>query len=199
MRNKTKLTALCVAITIGLSMFFFPPKEIWAWIAANYWRVQLDAAPDDNVQLIVDKIANLDKAGIPKLANALGADRECISWAAKQELLRKLDYWQVLSNTEINLRLKIMAEALAKEVDNFRSSARTDAADLAAKILLLLRKGRGADVEESLCAVEKVIRADHFMREDHFVEETKQAADSLLNSTISALRNTMAKMDQTLH
>ncbi len=157
--NKTKLVAVVVAMSLGAAASYLPLRETLAWIRAHYWRQQLAVAADDGVQMIIRKIGQLDKAGIPILAQSLGSDRACVAWAAKQELWRLLENWRYFPAKECTSRLQILAEALAQEVDHFSPAGRSDAAELATRILVRPLEGRGVDSYKLLTATEKVLRS----------------------------------------
>jgi hypothetical protein len=157
--NKSKLIAILAALVLGVVASLLPVNKIRDWIKAQYWGLQLDVATDDQVELVIGKIVELDQAGIPILVKALGSDRERVSSIAKEELLRLLDNWQNLSARQHTARLEVLAVALAGRLDHFGPAARSDAVDLATRILLRPLKGRGGNSDKLLTDTEKVLRS----------------------------------------
>ena len=120
----------------GMVGLFFTGLQVYPRCAASYWRRQLDDAPEERVEVILDRITELDEAGIPVLVDALGSERETVALAAKRRLLDRLEHWKALSEEERSLRLLTLAETLAAHVAAFGPTAREDASDLASLILL---------------------------------------------------------------
>ena len=107
--TKIKLLAIAVGAVIGTGASFYGLSVIGPRITAAYWRQQLAAAPDDGVEIVIRRIAELDRAGIAVLAAALGSERECVAQAAKQELFAQLEQWRRLSVGENASRLTELA------------------------------------------------------------------------------------------
>lgn len=111
------------------------------------------------MEILIGRIAEMDRAGIPVLAAALGSERECVALAAKQELFAQLGRWRRLSVKEHTSRMTELAEALAEQVEYFNPAGQRDAADVAGWMLDRPLKGRGVKTGELLAASEKVLRA----------------------------------------
>lgn len=156
--TKIKLLAIAVGAVIGTGAWFYGQSVIGPRITAAYWRQQLAAAPDDGVEIVIRRIAELDRAGAAILASALGSERECVAQAAKQELLAQVEQWRRLSAVENVARLTELADALAEQVDRFNPAGQRDAADVAVRIMDRPIKGRGVRTQELLAASEKVLR-----------------------------------------
>jgi hypothetical protein len=156
---KIKLLAIAVGAVIGIGTSFYGLSVIGPRITAAYWRQQLAASPDDGVDNVIRRIAELDRAGTAVLAAALGSERECVAQAAKQELFAQLEQWRSLSVGENVSRLTELARALAEQVDGFNPAGQRDAADVALRIMDRPLKGKGVKTQELLAASEKVLRA----------------------------------------
>ncbi|MGD0654282.1 MAG: HEAT repeat domain-containing protein [Thermoguttaceae bacterium] len=156
--NKKRLLAIVVVAVIGAGAAFYAINVIRAQTTAAYWRHQLAAAPDDEVENVAHGIAELDAAGIPVLIEALGSERECVAQAAKQELFARLEQWRTLSADEYALRLTALAEELAGQVDHFCPEGQRDAADVAGRMLIRPLQGGGVEAHKLLAASEKILR-----------------------------------------
>jgi hypothetical protein len=156
--TKMKLLAIAVGAVIGTGASFYGLSVIGPRIEAAYWRQQLAVAPDDGVENVIRRIAELDRTGTAILASALGSERECVAQAAKQELFAELEQWRRLSVAENVARMTELARALAEEVDGFNPAGQRDAADVAVRIMDRPLKGRGVKTQELLAASEKVLR-----------------------------------------
>ena len=157
--TKIKLLAIAVVAVIGTGASFYGLSVIRPRITAAYWGQQLAAAPDDEVENVIRRIAELDSAGTAVLAAALGSERECVAQAAKQEIFAQLEQWRRLSVGENASRLTELARALAEQVDHFNPAGQRDAADVAVRILDRPLMGSGIKTPELLAASEKVLRA----------------------------------------
>jgi hypothetical protein len=156
---RAKPAIIIFLTTAGLALSFFAYSGIHARIVSSYWHQQLDATPDDEVEIVIRQIAELDTAGIPILVEFLDAKRECAALAAKQELFVQLERWRTLPVNEYTLHLTALAEALAGQVEHFSPAAQIDAGDLASRILLRLSRSSGAERNKLLAVSEKVLRA----------------------------------------
>ena len=132
--TKMKLLAIAVGAVIGIGTSFYGLSVIGPRITAAYWRQQLAVAPDDGVENVIRRIAELDRAGTAVLAAALGSERECVAQAAKQELFAQLEQWRKLPVVENVARMTVLARALAEEVEGFNPAGQRDAADVAGRI-----------------------------------------------------------------
>jgi hypothetical protein len=157
--KKAKPAIIILLTAAGFALSFFGARVIYTRIMATYWQQQLDAAPDDGVEIVIRQIAELNKMGIPILVEALGSERECVAQAAKQELFVQLGQWRLLPVAEYVSRMMGLIDILAGEVDHFSPAAKRDAGDLAAGILLRLSRSEGVDANKLLAASAKVMRA----------------------------------------
>ncbi len=126
---------ITLILTAGLLALAIGSRELYAPMAADYWRGQLDSLPDGRAESVLRNVAGLGESGIPVLAEALGSDREVVARAAKRTIVARLDYWQDYPHRE-NLRLQsLLADALASRIEVFGPTARADAVELVTKIL----------------------------------------------------------------
>jgi hypothetical protein len=157
--KKAKVAILVALVAIGLAGSSFAIKKARTWLEADQWRKQLARAPENRVAIVIQQIAELDEAGIPVLVEALGSDRGCVVWAAKQKLLDQLNLWRSLSVKQYDSRLLILLESLSQKIDRFSFAAQFEAADLATRILAWPVEGSKIDQMKLLAASEKVLRA----------------------------------------
>jgi hypothetical protein len=155
--SKTLLVTL--AMTAGLLALMVGLRGQYARLAAEHWRSQLDTVPDDQARVLLRQVAELGEPGIPVLVEALGSQRESVAREGKQALLEQLDRWQILRARASSPKLAVLADALAERVDRFGPTARNDAADLAARILLWPLDSRTVDRQRVIASCEKVFQA----------------------------------------
>jgi hypothetical protein len=120
----------------GLMGLFFTGQQIYPHMAAWFWKQQLSDAGAERVEVIMDQLAGLDDAGMAAIVESLGSDSEAVAGGAKHKLLILLESWKPLTEEERSQRLLNLAEMLAFQAELFGPSARRDASELAARILL---------------------------------------------------------------
>ena len=108
----------------------------FARLMAEHWQAKLNRVSDDRVPVLLAAVAELGEPGIPVLVEAFGSRRESVARAGKQILIEEVSRWELLSSPEASRRLAILAESLADRIDQFGPTARSDAAELATRILL---------------------------------------------------------------
>ena len=123
------MAAGLITLVVGLRGHF-------ARLMAEHWQAKLDQVSDDRVPVLLAGIAELGEPGIPVLVEAFGSQRESVARAGKQMLIEEVSRWELLSSPEASRRLAILAESLADRIDQFGPTARSDAAELATRILL---------------------------------------------------------------
>ncbi len=145
---------------LGLVGLFFTGLQIFPRWMASYWKQQLADAPVNRVEIILDRIAELDEGGTAVLVEALGSEREGVALGAKRRLLDRLEQWKSLSEDEYASRLLTLAELLAAQTKAFGPAAQRDAADLATQLLLCPSKdeSRGSSVQ-LIAACDEVFQA----------------------------------------
>jgi hypothetical protein len=154
-----KRTTILLLTTIGLLATVYAISKNHAQIAALYWRQQLAATPDDRVEIIIDHIAKLDRAGIALLAEALGSDRHSVAQAAKKELIAQIDKWRSLSPNENLSLFTALAESLARQIESYPPQSKRDAMDLAVKMLSHPLEGSKGSKDKLLDAGEIIVQA----------------------------------------
>jgi hypothetical protein len=123
---------------LGIASVIFTLFLLFPVLLAEYWSRQLvDAAPG-RIDELVHRIGNLDTQGIPILVEAISSDREVVAQAAKRQLLERLDQWKSLPEIDHSTRMLLLAERLAERTPNFGPAARSDAAELASQMILLI-------------------------------------------------------------
>jgi hypothetical protein len=178
----------------GFALSFFVVSVILARITSTYWRQQLEVTPDDGVEIVIRRIAELDTAGVPVLVEALGSNRESVALAAKQELFVQLEQWRLLPVNEYTSHLTALAEALAGQVEHFSPAAQIDAGDLASRILLRLSRSSKAERNKLLAASEKVLRAGLNARGESGRQKAVEIARPALLPTNDAINSSELRM-----
>jgi hypothetical protein len=146
------LAAALVAAVVGL-------RRPYAWFLAGHWRNRLETAPEEGVGVLLEGIARLGEPGIPVLVEALGAKRPSVADGARRVLAKEMGRWESLRAKDYSPKVAILAEALAKQVDDLNPAARAEAADLAARILRLWTLDEAVvDPAEVIASCEKVLR-----------------------------------------
>ena len=155
----SKALLLTVAMTAGLLALMVGLRGQYARLAAEHWRGQLNTVPDGRADVLLREVAELGEPGIPVLVEALGSERESVARAGKRTLSEQLERWQMLPAQASSPKLAVLADALAEQVERFGPTARDDAADLAARILLWPLDSRAVDRRRVIASCEKVFEA----------------------------------------
>ena len=127
------LGLIMAGVTVGLVAGL---RGHFARFLAEHWRGKLDRVSDDRAPVLLAGVAKLGEPGIPVLVEAFGSERESVARAGKQILIEEISRWEFLSPPEASRRLAILAESLADRIEQFGPTARSDAAELATRILL---------------------------------------------------------------
>jgi hypothetical protein len=151
----TLLLLVLVAAAIAAAWAVWRKSDPWL---AEQWGRQAAEAPDDEAERLVARLAGLESAGVPVLAELLGSDRPRIAQTARQVLEDQLDRWESLPEREAADRRAVLAESLAGQVEAFSPGARQQAAELAARVLLQ-SIGKGTDEGRTTSACEQVFRS----------------------------------------
>jgi hypothetical protein len=120
----------------GLLGLFLAGQQVLPHLAAAHWKRQLADAPPEQLGILLEQIAALDEAGIPVLVEALASEREAVAGGAYRQLLDRLNHWKTLPREEYSSRVSILADNLAARASAYGPAARSDAHDLAARLLL---------------------------------------------------------------
>ena len=150
---------LTLAIAAGLVAVVAGLRAQYPRFLAEHWRKQLDTVPDERAAEFLGRVAQLGEPGIPVLVQALGSPRESLARGGKRALLDEITRWETQAAQDSSPRLVILAEALARGVEQFGPTARTDAADLATRILRWPLYDRPVERGRVIAACEKVLRA----------------------------------------
>ncbi len=132
------------------------------WIAelrASRYQKQLASVSDNEAGALLRRARKLGKPGIAVLVEALGSDRRNLARAAKRELHHALSNYATLRAAESSPHLAVLADELARRVDDFNLSARCDAADLASRILSWPLDAKAVNRTQVFASCERVLRA----------------------------------------
>ena len=163
---------LLIVLTIGLVAVAIELRARSAtWLAA-YWLEQLEAAPETQVDTILERLAQLGPAGIPALVEAMDSPRELVAHAAKRRLWDEIGQWEQVGGREASRRAVRLAQALADRVERLRPSARQHSADLAARVLARPWTDDIVRSRRVMAACERVIRAAGVPRQPIWTAES---------------------------
>jgi len=157
MRQVTILLATA-AVAIGMVAL---GRALWnrsAQFLANSWRERLERVPEDQVDDLLDRLAELDEAGLPALADALASGRACVAQGAARVLRSQPKRWQRLEAHEATRRRRILAKALADGWPHYGPAARDVATETVAILLSRAPPEGGLGDAEFLAACEEVLR-----------------------------------------
>jgi hypothetical protein len=126
---------LAVLAGLGLAGAVLLGRGPLARLLAQRWERQLASVSEEERSLLLKQLISLGDGGIPSLVAAAGSPREDIAQAGKQTLLGEIERWKSLEASEHEPKVRILAQALADQVDGWGPTARIDAAELAARIL----------------------------------------------------------------
>ena len=154
-----KTWLLLGVIALGTLAVTVELRKPYAYLAAQRCRRQLNTVPDSRAAALVAQAAALGEPGIPVLVEALGSKRKSVARAGKTALIKQLGRWKKLNTQTASSRLAVLADALATDVENFDSTAQSDAAHFATRILSWPLDAETVDPARVILSCEKVLRA----------------------------------------
>ncbi len=160
--KKAALVALLVAA--GLAGLAAGLRRPLLRLAARHWTQKLQTAPDEQIEPLLHQAAAWGEEGIPVLVDALGSNREGVARASRRVIFAELDRWKQLPVQERTARLAALAQALAGRVEQFGPTARSDAAELAARILLWPLDSETTSAREVIAACDTILQVVHAPR-----------------------------------
>ncbi len=80
---------------------------------------KLEAAPEEQVETIAKKIGGLGEAGISKLVQAMGSQRRCVVFAARDALENEFQNWSRLEPDRSAPLNRILVRSLAEKIETF--------------------------------------------------------------------------------
>jgi len=125
-------TIVLAALLVGAAM---AGLRYYSFALARSWGSQLSAAPEDQIEAVVRRIARLGEPGIPVLVQALGSDREAVGSWAKEAIQEEIESWNGLTASQATPRWTALADALTTQTKHFTPAGRARTADLATYIL----------------------------------------------------------------
>ncbi|MGQ9576775.1 MAG: HEAT repeat domain-containing protein [Thermoguttaceae bacterium] len=133
--KRLKAIAVVSALVAGLTGW-----ASWVWHKqtrrlAPRLAEQLEQAPPDQLDLLLDQVARLDERGITALADALGSRRQDVVERASAALRDQLEWWRTLPGNMAGPRLARLVQALASRVERFGPGGRYQATRLAELVL----------------------------------------------------------------
>ncbi len=123
------------AVAIGMVALVAILWSNSASFLASTWRERLERIPENQVDDLLERLAELDEAGLPALADALASRRESVAQGAAVMLRRQTKGWQGLEVREATRRRRILAKALADDWPRYGPAARGVAAEIVAGLL----------------------------------------------------------------
>lgn len=125
---------------------------------ANRWAEELPDLPDKEVESRLEQIAGLGDASVPILVNSMASERQVLADASEETLREQIGRWQLLSRTQSSQKVALLAEHLARKVDDFKPRRRNAAADIAMQILLWPIDDNSVDSRKLIANCERVLR-----------------------------------------
>ena len=124
-----------VAVAVLSALYFLErsPREV-----AKQFADQLRAAPEDKVEILVERLGRLEQAGIPELARCLASDRRVVVYCSRNELEQAFRKWTAEETPKTSANLYTLSKSLAEDIDRFGPTSRLIAASFAQRILRVL-------------------------------------------------------------
>lgn len=156
--KRLKAIAVISALVAGLTGW-----ASWVWHKqvhrlAPRLAEQLEQAPPDQLDLLLDQVARLDERGITVLTDALGSRRQDVVERASAALRDQLEWWRTLPGSVAGPRLARLVQALADRVERFGPGGRYQANRLA-ELVLAWPDDRVCLDAAVISACERLIRA----------------------------------------
>jgi len=134
--KRVKGLLITAAFTLGLLA-----ATLWAWNhqgwwLARHWANQLEQAPEDRLDGLLDCIVRLGEPGIPALVEAFASARPELAERASVALDDEIERWKTLAAAAAAPRLKALSRGLASRVEQFGPETRERAAAIAKRILV---------------------------------------------------------------
>lgn len=127
------------------------------WLASS-WQEQLETIPEEQIPILVDRLAQMEGNGIPVLVAALNSPRGRVAHAAKRRLWQEIQQWEEMRNRDASRKAAFLAQTLADHVEGFGPSGQDNAADVAARILNWPGDDEVVRAKAVMAACEQVIR-----------------------------------------
>ena len=108
----------------------------WAWDhqagwLAHRWAGQLEGTPEDQLDGLLERIAQLGEPGTTALADALASERPELAERAALAIAAEMERWRALPAKTAGKRLAALARALANRVERLDGPASQRAAVIA--------------------------------------------------------------------
>ncbi len=128
-------------------------------LLAQHFAAEIENTPDEEVIVVIRKMAALDEQGIPPLVETLASERESVASAGRQVLGQKLTTWRTWKPKYASTRVAMVASELAKQSEHMGSEGKSHAADLAMKLLNWPIDNTVVDSTQLISDCETVFRA----------------------------------------
>jgi hypothetical protein len=134
--KRVKGLLITAAFTLGLLA-----AALWAWNhhgwwLARHWANQLQQAPEDRLDGLLECIVRLGEPGIPALIEALASARSELAERASDALDDEIERWKTLPAAAAAPRLTALSRGLASRVEQFGPQTQQRAAAIAQRILV---------------------------------------------------------------
>jgi hypothetical protein len=127
-------------------------------LLARYFSGHLESVPDERVAAELQQLAELDQVGLLVIVDALGSERACVADSAVAALDHQLERWRELPRGESSQHVACLARRLSRRVEQWPTSARSAASDLALRILDWPVDGRQVNRAALIADCEHVLR-----------------------------------------
>lgn len=131
--------ALLIALAFAVGLIAMA-AVLWSRspaFVAQTWRVQLDQAPESELEPLVDRLVALGEAGLVELADVLRSDRPWLVRSVGRALTKDMERWEALGSEAALRRASLLAEALAERWHHYGPAGRREAATILTRLLAL--------------------------------------------------------------
>lgn len=156
---RIKAVVWVIAITVALLVIASGFQQYCDRQLAQQWQEQLEKASESELRPLMRGTMDLGPLGVGRVAEALGASRREVSWAARDVLIERLELWKTSSPIDTTHLQESLIEALANEVDRLAPPLQVVAVDCATQVLRLPTVASAARRQRLVACCEKILRS----------------------------------------
>ncbi len=146
-------------MAIGLIVTLVALRPAQDRALANYWRDEIASMPDAQVATAIEQLKLTGDASIPVLTELLASPRASVAGSARRALLDEVDRWMLLPAEREALKLALLANSLAENIESYSPVANGLAAELAEQILMRPIDGRAIDRMQLFADCDRVLQS----------------------------------------
>ncbi len=128
-------------------------------LLAQHFAAAIEKTPDEEVIVVIRKMAALDEQGIAPLVRTLASEREAVASAGREVLDQKLATWRTWKPKYASTRIAMVANELAKQSEHMGNEGKSHAAELAMKLLNWPIDNTVVDSTQLISDCESIFRA----------------------------------------